>query len=165
MRHAKSDWYAGVASDFDRPLNERGRKSSDCVGAYFQREQVVPDKILHSSALRTTQTANRVFEGAGWKQNSQQLIVEASPNLYLCSEQQLIGEISKTQPDVNVLFVVNHQPTCSETVQQLCKKWVDFKTASFVIMEFEMEDWGLVEVAPNILVEGAPHNITSILNT
>ena len=37
LRHAKSGWNDPVARDFDRPLNGRGRRAAETMGAHMQR--------------------------------------------------------------------------------------------------------------------------------
>ena len=91
MRHAKSDWYADGASDFERPLNVRGREASDKVGRYLQSMNIVPEEILHSSARRTTETTQRVVKAAGWGLIGKNHVrVRKSDEIYLCSSHQLL---------------------------------------------------------------------------
>ena len=37
VRHAKSDWGSGSTTDFDRPLNARGKKRCSFYGRINQR--------------------------------------------------------------------------------------------------------------------------------
>ena len=60
MRHAKSDYPPDVRDDFDRPLNERGRKDLPRVAQLLATFGPRPDAILASSALRARQTAEGV---------------------------------------------------------------------------------------------------------
>lgn len=145
MRHAKSDWYAGSDSDLNRPLNARGRAASDRVGGYFSKTDMVVDEILHSSAKRTTETAERVIQTAGWQKHNEEgqplLSIRSSDAIYLCTTAQLIREMSRVNPNIDTLLVINHQPTCAELIYQWFGQWVRMKTASFAIIECAMEGW------------------------
>ena len=55
LRHAKSDWFSGASTDFERPVSKRGRRVSFIVSAF---RPFLTGKILCliSPALRTRQT-------------------------------------------------------------------------------------------------------------
>lgn len=142
MRHAKSDWYAGNHTDFDRPLNKRGRKDSDRMGRYLASIGIYPQEVLYSAANRTKETMQRVVKSAAWNE----LNLRSSKSLYLCSSEQLLQAIGQTSCAVNTLLVINHQPTCSDLVYQFCGQWVEMKTASFAILTSEVQDWGLLSM-------------------
>jgi phosphohistidine phosphatase len=55
VRHAKSDWHAGK-SDFDRPLNKRGRRDAPEMGRRLKDRGQRPDVIVCSPAKRALQT-------------------------------------------------------------------------------------------------------------
>ncbi|MCA9172760.1 MAG: histidine phosphatase family protein, partial [Planctomycetales bacterium] len=67
LRHAKSDWGDPGLSDFDRPLNERGRKDAPAVGSFFERAGLTPDLIVSSPARRARQTCDLFAQEAGYK--------------------------------------------------------------------------------------------------
>ena len=52
MRHAKSDYPAQIASDFDRPLNKRGTKDVPRMARALRTTTLIPDRILSSPARR-----------------------------------------------------------------------------------------------------------------
>lgn len=57
MRHAKSDYPTGIASDFERPLNKRGLKDVPRMAHLVRAFGPVPDVVLSSPAVRAKQTA------------------------------------------------------------------------------------------------------------
>lgn len=59
LRHAKSDWNQDT-SDFDRPLNARGRRDADRIGRWAHAQKLKPDAVLSSPARRAAQTAEAV---------------------------------------------------------------------------------------------------------
>ena len=52
LRHAKSSWEDAVARDFDRPLNEKGKRAAATIGKFMKREAVDFDLVLASPAVR-----------------------------------------------------------------------------------------------------------------
>jgi bisphosphoglycerate-dependent phosphoglycerate mutase len=56
MRHAKAGWPAGVSTDFDRPLDDKGRQDAVAVGQWLVAEGYWPDLALCSASRRTSET-------------------------------------------------------------------------------------------------------------
>jgi len=50
MRHAKSSWSDGSLSDHERPLNDRGRRAANAIGAALTARGYAPDVIWSSDA-------------------------------------------------------------------------------------------------------------------
>ena len=55
LRHTKSDWPNGMV-DHDRPLAVRGRRAAPLLGRLLIERGFIPDKVLVSTAQRTTET-------------------------------------------------------------------------------------------------------------
>ena len=60
FRHAKSGWDSPVARDFDRPLNERGRKGAKLMGVFSKRERLTFDHVISSPAVRCLDCARLI---------------------------------------------------------------------------------------------------------
>src|ERR1700742_3308322 len=58
LRHAKSDYPAGVA-DHDRPLAPRGVREAALAGDWLRAHTPAVDAVLFSTATRTRQTLER----------------------------------------------------------------------------------------------------------
>ncbi len=56
MRHAKSDWNSGAASDHARPLNKRGRRDAPRVANRLGELGWQPDYVISSDSRRTRET-------------------------------------------------------------------------------------------------------------
>jgi len=66
LRHAKSDWDAGARSDFDRPLNARGRRDAPRMGAWLADNGYAPDCVVASPAARAKETAELACAAMGY---------------------------------------------------------------------------------------------------
>ena len=67
FRHAKSDWHDARARDFDRPLNERGRKGAAVMGRHIAEHGVRWQRVLASPAVRA---AEALDAQAGWRRHT-----------------------------------------------------------------------------------------------
>jgi phosphohistidine phosphatase len=68
MRHAKSSWKDADIPDHERPLSKRGKKDAPLIGKLIKEKELVPQKILISSAVRATETASLVRDKSGFKE-------------------------------------------------------------------------------------------------
>lgn len=57
IRHAKSDWSTPTLGDFDRPLNDRGKRDAPMMAARLRERKVKIDAIISSPAKRAKKTA------------------------------------------------------------------------------------------------------------
>lgn len=60
LRHAKAGWALPGMRDFDRPLDETGRRDARAIGVAMSRHGYLPAAIFCSSALRARQTLEGV---------------------------------------------------------------------------------------------------------
>ena len=56
LRHAKSDWGQSDKRDFDRGLNDRGRRGAQVIGDHIRAHGVKWDHLLASPAQRVRAT-------------------------------------------------------------------------------------------------------------
>ncbi|MCB0917490.1 MAG: histidine phosphatase family protein [Actinobacteria bacterium] len=113
MRHAKSDWTAGLA-DQERPLARRGRRNATAAGEWLLAAGLEPDLALVSPARRTRQT---------WQLVSDQLHAEIptdfEASIYLARWTELLELIQRTDDGVGTLAVVGHNPGCERLANEL----------------------------------------------
>ncbi len=131
LRHAKSDWDAAYGSDRDRPLNSRGMRSARLMGRMLKAEELVPDLILSSPAVRARTTAAVAMESGTW--HSQLLIDE---RLYSGGVEGTVSAVRELG-EVGSLMVVGHQPTWSQLVATLTGQHADMKTATVALIALD----------------------------
>ena len=66
LRHAKSSWKHPELPDHDRPLNKRGKHDAPLMGRLLKREDLVPDVIISSTAMRAGATAEAVAKASSF---------------------------------------------------------------------------------------------------
>ncbi len=137
MRHAKSDWQSGADSDFDRPLNKRGRRAAADMGALLKTRLKPPELVIASPALRSRQTVDRLFLNTGWRLDR----LRFDESLYLASADRLT-EIARANDDRESVMLVGHNPGLEDLLLFLCgpdvqrtRKGKVFTTANVAIIE------------------------------
>ena len=103
LRHAKSDYPAGVA-DHDRPLAARGVREAALAGDWLRAHAPAVDAVLCSTATRTRETLARTRIEAP---------VSYVDRLYDATPGTVIDEINGVDSDVETLLVIGHEPTMS----------------------------------------------------
>ena len=152
IRHAKSDWCHQELSDFDRPLNKRGRKDAPLMARRLKGMGIDPDLILSSPANRARTTAALILSEYNNENNRKNEIIKEVPSLYLGSPNDLTATIDRTEERIETLFLVAHNPgisylasilgakeipmpTCCAVVLTLEGTWKDFRTEEFCVLK------------------------------
>lgn len=118
MRHAKSDWESGAASDFERPLNRRGHRSAERMAEWLDEQDLEPDHILSSSAVRARDTATYVARHFSMGDR-----LELRDDLYLADAADWLEALRlQTSPR---LLACGHNPGLDDLVEFLSDKPID----------------------------------------
>ncbi len=136
LRHAKSDWNAGVSSDHARPLNRRGTAAAMQMGKVLKKMGEVPDLIYASSAQRAQETTMLAIEAGGW--DSQ---VVTFDDLYGTSAEGALRIAAGAPDQTERLMLVGHEPTWSYLVHSVTGAAVAMKTATVAGIDLQMNAW------------------------
>ncbi len=115
LRHAKSDWSTHVV-DFDRPLNERGKKDSFLVGKYLNIYNLSPDFISSSPSERTRETIVNICSELELAPSS----ISWNDELYHADSHTLLAEATKLLKQHDTLMLVSHNPGLDDLLKYLC---------------------------------------------
>lgn len=137
LRHAKSSWADPDLSDFDRPLNSRGRRAAPFMGSLMASRGLLPDLMLSSPALRAAETARLVKEsaGAGFPICFDERIYEASP-------QTLLHVLAELGDDIGAPMIVGHNPGIESLIRLLTGRIESMPTAALAVIELKIDTWG-----------------------
>lgn len=148
LRHAKSDWSAGVSSDHERPLNRRGAKSARRMGAFLTAVDQIPDRIVSSTATRARTTVELAADAGGWDRS-----IELEGELYGAESQTILGLIQSCDDSCDRLLLVGHEPSCSSTISELTGGGrVRFPTAALGRVDFAAERWTDIQFGAGSLI-------------
>ena len=118
IRHAKSSWDDPLMSDFDRPLNERGKKDAPQMAKYLLQKDIPIDCFISSPAKRAKKTALHFIAEYGLK--SDNIILKSE--LYLPSEEIFFDVIESTPEEFSHLAIFAHNPGITHFVNLLTDK-------------------------------------------
>lgn len=146
LRHAKSSWNDPVERDFDRPLNERGKRAARVMGDYMRRESMRFDAVLVSPSVRTLETLALVQSVLG-----RELPFAEDRRIYLASSVTLLEVLRDCDASAESVLMVGHNPGLEDLILDLVPDegdttlrddvFVKFPTASLAVLECDVDDW------------------------
>ncbi len=149
LRHAKSSWKYRDLTDFERPLNKRGRRDAPLMGQLMKKKGILPEVILSSPATRAINTARLFAKEAGFESAD----IIAKKEIYGASPDDLIEMIRSTDDTHNSAMVVGHNPTLTYTAEMLSKYDIDnIPTSAIFCVQFIVDSWQKVEAGNGIFV-------------
>lgn len=137
MRHAKSSWKHPEMKDFDRPLNKRGEKDAPHMGKLLQEENLLPDLILSSPAVRAKTTVEAVVANSGYQGDVRYLL-----SLYMAEPSVMLDLLKVISDDYNRVMIVGHNPGLEAMLQVLTDKVEALPTAVVAEVALPIEHWG-----------------------
>lgn len=136
LRHAKSDWNNSQLSDYERPLNKRGKQDAPRMGQLLRDEDLVPDLIITSSAERALATAEAVADASGFANE-----VKYTRRLYHAAPEQYIEVLHEAGEEYERVMVVGHNPGIEYLLELLTDANERMPTAALAQIELPIEQW------------------------
>jgi phosphohistidine phosphatase len=140
VRHAKSSWDAPGLDDFDRPLNERGKKDAPRMGKRLSKKQIRPDLLLSSPAKRAWSTCKRIAEELHYPEKK----IVTETNLYHADEEEIFSVIQKVDDKHNTLMIFGHNPGLTDFVNALSEEKIEIDiipTCGIVSFSLKIDSW------------------------
>ncbi|QDT63473.1 SixA phosphatase family protein [Calycomorphotria hydatis] len=145
MRHAKSSWDDSTLSDFERPLNKRGKRDAPRMGQLLSENGLLPELILSSSAVRTRETVDQLL--SVWDASPE---VEYCDDLYLAKPRSHLLRLREIPATCETTLLVAHNPGLEELLYLLTGFNETLPTAAIACVEIEAATWAdLPELARN----------------
>ncbi len=144
-RHAKSSWGNPALTDHDRPLNARGYRAAQLVGAALAELGCVPDLVLSSTATRTRETWVQMEPHFGGHPS-----VEFHRALYLAAPRDVLAAIADAPDEAETVMVLGHNPSTHALAAYLSRKGdpreidllrTKFPTGAVAIVDFSSDSW------------------------
>jgi len=138
IRHAKSSWDYSDLTDFERPLNHRGKRDAPFMGEILKKLGVKPDLILSSPANRAVNTARIIAEMISFPLDDI-LYMEV---LYGANEKELNDLVVNIKDNVNSLAIVGHNPGLTDFLHYICENDIDnIPTCGVASASFNINSW------------------------
>lgn len=145
LRHAKSSWDNPSTPDHDRPLNERGRRAAELMGAQINSRGIRPEVVLCSTARRAVETLEAFSEMFA---ESADIAIER--DLYLAGVGELTARVNALSARVSSVMLIAHNPGMHELASALAgggahvsRLKSKFPTGALAVLEFDQEEWDL----------------------
>lgn len=117
VRHAKSSWDYHDLSDFERPLNERGRRDAPVMAQRVKQLIGKPQRIASSPALRAITTAQVFARNLGIDPHDIVLL----PKIYEASSDTLLSLIRGLDETDEHVMLFGHNPGLSQLAHLLAR--------------------------------------------
>lgn len=155
LRHAKSSWDDPALDDHDRPLNNRGRRAADMIGAEMAKRRLKPDLVLCSTALRARETLDRILPHLGT------VDISHERGLYLASRSRIVSRLKHIDDGIGRALVVGHEPGIGATAVALagpdsdpeaCRRMTaKYPTGALAVIDFPDIHWSDLRAGAGIL--------------
>jgi len=136
LRHAKSSRDVPNVADHERPLNERGKQAAKQVGRFLRDEDLVPDLILSSTAVRARKTSQKAAKACDYPR-----AIELEDRLYLANAHAHYTVVRGVEAGCKRLLLVGHNPGISEFLNQLTSAEEELPTAALAIVTLSIDRW------------------------
>lgn len=141
IRHAKSSWDDPALSDFDRPLNKRGKKNAPLMAKIIRERGLVFDQIVSSPAERAITTARLIAGKLGFPEQD----IEQREGLYGASVDELLDCVHSLDDHYERIALIAHNPGLTDFCNHLSGESIaNLPTCGVAVIEFELDDWQAV---------------------
>ena len=138
IRHAKSDWGNLGLDDFDRPLNERGKRDAPVMAHRLLDKKIKIDAIIASPAKRAAKTAKIIAGEMKIKKNR----IIYKPELYLAGPEVFYTVIENMDDEFDSIAVFSHNEGITHFANMLTIARVDnIPTCGVFALKIKTTNW------------------------
>ena len=153
LRHAKSGYDDPLLRDFDRPLNDRGRRAAATIGGWMRKalakgEIADFDHVAASPAVRCRQTIEGVEAGMAAR-----LAPIYEQRIYLASSATLVELVAGFAEHHHHALLVGHNPGLEDLLLELVPRGsalrdeaeTKYPTATLARLDIDIDRWAQVD--------------------
>lgn len=150
LRHVHAKPHGLSLSDFDRPLDERGREESEAVAHYLRTKNITFDFIMCSAALRAQETLEPLRPIVGTN------AIEISESFYNIPEDKILNHLKQVSDDRSKILYIGHNPGIAFSILRFATVIPNFllegvTPGTLTGLQFSLDkwidlDWGKAEV-------------------
>lgn len=138
IRHAKSSWDDPLLADFDRPLNERGKKDAPRMAKRFKEREIALDLLYTSPARRARKTCRLFAKVLGFSKSA----IRLEEGLYHAGEDTLMRFVLGLDDKQDTVAIFGHNPGLTEFANLLTHSGiVNIPTTGIVHIRFAVNRW------------------------
>jgi phosphohistidine phosphatase len=136
LRHAKSSWGSASLPDHERPLNKRGQRDAPRMGRLLHDEELLPDLILTSTAVRARATADLIADASDFEGP-----IKQSREFFHAPAADFIHVLRRLPDDYERVLLVAHNPGLEELLSELTGEDESLPTAALAQVELPISRW------------------------
>ena len=141
VRHAKSDWGNAGITDFNRPVNERGKSNAPIMGKRLKEKGIFPDNVISSPALRAITTAKLVTHELGFTTAK----IKLEKSIYEATCSTLLKIINDIDNEHEMVALFGHNNGITDLAVYLTDAEIfNIPTSGMVMINFPFDDWKMV---------------------
>jgi phosphohistidine phosphatase len=138
IRHAKSDWSTPSLGDFDRPLNERGKRDAPVMAHRLLDKKIKIDAFIASPAKRAKRTASIFVKE--YKRDKDEIIFKEE--LYAAATTVFYDVIVKANDKFNSIAIFSHNPGITDFANSLTDARIDnIPTCGIFAIKIKTKHW------------------------
>jgi phosphohistidine phosphatase len=134
IRHAKAE-KEGTVKDIDRPLKYIGIQDARFMAERLKENNLVPEILVTSSALRTTTTAEIFADYLKLPDP------EINESIYQATQQTLLKVINHLPEGFDFIGLVGHNPGIAFILDDLTGEVREVHTSTTALIEFDTDNW------------------------
>ncbi|MFH1445899.1 MAG: histidine phosphatase family protein [Chloroflexota bacterium] len=136
MRHGKSSWKDKTLEDKQRPLKKRGQRDCEYIGHVLLENELVPQLILSSTAVRASQSAEVVSKICAIKDGINYL-----DSFYMGEPEEFLESLKELPDSLERVMIVAHNPGLEALMQIVDGKIDALPTASMAYLVLGLDKW------------------------
>jgi phosphohistidine phosphatase len=149
VRHAKSSWDYAELSDFERPLNARGRRDAETMAARMATTLERPLRLVSSPALRAITTAHQFAAALALPHTA----IRLDPRIYEATRGTLLALLRDCEDADSHVLLFGHNPGFSELARMLAPcSFEDMPTCAVATLGFDASHWRDVRPGAGVLL-------------
>lgn len=142
VRHAKSSWSDPELSDYDRPLNDRGKSDTPKMAKRLKEKDITIDLMLSSPAKRAITTCNIIAEHLHFPLNK----IVTDKRLYHASDEGILNVIRELKNHLHCIMIFGHNPGLTDFVNELMNENIfNIPTCGIVACTLDIDNWSDVK--------------------
>jgi phosphohistidine phosphatase len=142
MRHAKAMKDSADGSDFERDLEERGKKDASEMANAFSKTKIKPQFLIASPAKRTKKTAQIFLKESKLTHIPQEL----DSHIYLATISDIMHVVHELNDLYQNVVLVGHNPAVTSIIGYLSPTFIEHvPTSGIVVVSFQEKTWKLIQ--------------------
>ena len=142
IRHAKSSWDYPELTDFERPLNKRGKRDAPIMGQRLKKRSVLPDLMLSSPANRALTTCQIIANEIGYPSTG----ILTRNEIYHAGSQTLLSIVQSLKDKNQSVMIFGHNPGFTHLANELTSMNLNnIPTCGVFACEFASETWQTIQ--------------------